>query len=69
MSFFAILLALLIEQARPMARHNAVYAGVRAWALWAGRNFDAGKQQHAWVVWGLTVLLSGSAMMTVRRSG
>ena len=65
MSFFAILLALLIEQARPMARHNAVYAGVRAWALWAGRNFDAGKQQHAWVVWGLTVLLPSLLVLGV----
>ena len=65
MSFFAILLALLIEQARPMARHNAVYAGVCAWALWAGRNFDAGKQQHAWVVWGLTVLLPSLLVLGV----
>jgi len=65
MSFFAILLALLIEQARPMARHNAVYSGVRAWARWAGRNFDAGKQQHAWVVWGLTVLLPSLLVLGV----
>ena len=30
MSFFAILLALLMEQARPLARGNPVYAGLRA---------------------------------------
>jgi adenosylcobinamide-phosphate synthase len=65
MSFFAILLALLIEQARPMARHNVVYTGVRVWAVWAGRNFDAGKQQHAWVVWGLTVLLPSLLVLGV----
>ena len=24
---------------------------------WAGRNFDAGREHHAWVVWGITVLV------------
>ena len=64
MSFFALLLALLIEQARPLARGNAVYAGVRAWAMGVGRNFDAGKSHHGWVVWSLTVLLPSSAPYT-----
>jgi adenosylcobinamide-phosphate synthase len=32
MSFFAILFALLIEQVRPLAQHNPVHAGLRAWA-------------------------------------
>ena len=65
MSFFAILLALLIEQARPMARHNPVHNGVRVWAQWVSRNFDAGKPQHAWVVWGLTVLLPSLLLLGV----
>lgn len=57
MSFFAILLALLIEQARPLARSNPIHAGLRAWALSASRNFDAGKPHHGWVAWSLAVVL------------
>ncbi|MCO5103376.1 MAG: CobD/CbiB family protein [Burkholderiaceae bacterium] len=57
MSFIAILLALLIEQARPLSRRNPVHAGLRAWSLSASRNFDAGKPHHAWVAWALAVVL------------
>ncbi len=56
MSFFAILFALLIEQARPLARSNPVHAGLRLWARWVSRNFDAGKAHHGWVAWSLTVV-------------
>ena len=56
MSFFAILFALLIEQARPLARSNPIHAGLRAWALSVSRNFDAGKPHHGWVAWSLAVL-------------
>lgn len=57
MSFFAILFALLIEQARPLARSNPIHAGLRAWALSVSRNFDAGRSHHGWVAWCLAVLL------------
>lgn len=57
MSFIAILLALLIEQARPLARSNPVHAGLRAWGLSVSRNFDAGKAHQAWVAWSLAVVL------------
>ena len=53
MSFFAILFALLIEQARPLARSNPIHAGLRAWALSVCRSFDAGQSRHGWVAWGL----------------
>ncbi len=55
MSFFAILLALLIEQARPLARSNPIHEGLRAWALSARRNFDAGSLSHGWITWTLAV--------------
>ncbi len=61
MSFFAILFALLIEQARPLARSNPVHAGLRLWARWVSRNFDAGKPHHGWVAWSLTV--AGPALL------
>ena len=61
MSFFAILFALLIEQARPLARANPVHTGLRLWARWVSRNFDAGKPHHGWVAWALTV--AGPALL------
>ncbi|HSV44207.1 MAG TPA: CobD/CbiB family protein [Ramlibacter sp.] len=56
MSFFAILFALLIEQVRPLARHNPIHASLRSWARWVSRNFDAGKPQHGWIAWTLAVV-------------
>ncbi len=56
MSFFAVLFALILEQARPLARGNWVHAGLRGWARWASRSFDAGQTQHGWMVWTLTVI-------------
>lgn len=57
MSFFATLIALLLEQARPLTRGNPVYAALRAWARWVRRNFDTGRSPHAWLAWGMAVLL------------
>jgi adenosylcobinamide-phosphate synthase len=57
MSFFAILLALLIEQVRPLSRGNPIHALLRHWALWVSRNFDAGKAHHGWIAWSMAVLL------------
>jgi adenosylcobinamide-phosphate synthase len=57
MSFFAILFALLIEQVRPLGPHNAIHGGLRRWARWVSKNFDAGKPHHGWVAWILAVLL------------
>jgi len=65
MSFFAILFALLIEQVRPLARHNAIHAGLRVWARWVSRNFDTGKPQHGWVAWSLAVVLPAAAAVGV----
>src|SRR6185369_7176479 len=65
MSFFAILFALLIEQVRPLARHNPVHAGLRGWARWVSRNFDAGKPHHGWVAWTLGVMLPAAGAVAV----
>lgn len=56
MSFFAVLFALLIEQARPLARGNWIHAGFRSWARWTSRNLDAGKPHHGWIAWSVAVL-------------
>ncbi len=65
MSFFAILFALLIEQARPLARSNPIHAGLRAWALSVCRSFDAGQSRHGWVAWGLAVLVPSLTVLAV----
>lgn len=57
MSFFAVLFALLIEQARPLARGNWIHAAFRSWARWTSRNLDAGKAHHGWIAWGVAALL------------
>ncbi|HET9822458.1 MAG TPA: CobD/CbiB family protein [Burkholderiaceae bacterium] len=56
MSFFAVLLALMIEQLKPLPRDNWVHDKLIDWVGWAGRNFDAGRARHAIVVWCVTVL-------------
>jgi adenosylcobinamide-phosphate synthase len=61
MSFFAVLLALVIEQLKPLPRRNWVHEALIDWVRWTGRNFDAGKDRHAWVVWIITAVLPALA--------
>ena len=56
MSFLAVLLALLIEQIKPLPRKNKIHDWLVAWVRWTGRNFDAGRAHHTWVVWCVSVL-------------
>jgi adenosylcobinamide-phosphate synthase len=56
MSFFAVLLALLLEQLKPLPRDNWVHQTLTSWVRWTGRNFDAGQPHHTWVVWCVSVL-------------
>jgi adenosylcobinamide-phosphate synthase len=63
MSFLAILVALLIEQVRPLASGNLVHNGVRVWVRWTARSFDAGRQSHGWLAWCFAVLVP--ALMTL----
>jgi adenosylcobinamide-phosphate synthase len=61
MSFFAVLLALVIEQLRPLPRRHAIHDALTGWAEWIGHNFDAGREHHAWVVWSIGTLLPAVA--------
>lgn len=65
MSFFAVLLALVIEQFKPLPRDNWVHHLLVSWVGWTGRNFDAGRDRHAWVVWGVSVLAPGVLLAAV----
>ena len=62
----AILLALLLEQARPMARGGPVHALVHAWASWITRSFDAGRQQHATLAWCVAVVLPAAGVFVLQ---
>ena len=55
MSFLAVLLALIVEQLRPLPQGNPVHESLIDWARWTARNFDAGREHHAWVVWAVTL--------------
>lgn len=57
MTLIAIVLALLLEQARPLNSQTPVYEGTRAWTRWIRRMLDAGQQPFAWVTWLVAVLL------------
>jgi adenosylcobinamide-phosphate synthase len=65
MNFFAVLFALLIEQLKPLPQGNVVHDALTGWMRWTGRNFDAGRDHHAWVVWGVTVLLPALLVFAV----
>ena len=61
MSFFAVLFALVLEQIKPLPRGNPVHDALTGWIRTTARNFDAGKESHAWVVWSITVLVPALA--------
>jgi len=65
MSFFAILLALVFEQARPLGRENPAHASLRAWSGWARHALDAGQVPHGWLAWLLAVVLPALAAALV----
>lgn len=65
MSFFSILIALLLEQVRPLSRSNPVHATLRAWTRWVRRNFDTGRAHHGGLAWALAVMVPSAAALTV----
>lgn len=60
MSFISVLIALLVEQARPIGQGNFVHTGMRAWVRWSAKNLDAGQPSHGWLAWGCAVVLPAS---------
>jgi adenosylcobinamide-phosphate synthase len=65
MSFFAIFLALVLEQARPLGVHNPVYQALEAWTRWVARTLDAGVRHLAWVTWGMATLAPAALALLV----
>jgi adenosylcobinamide-phosphate synthase len=65
MSFLAVLFALIIEQARPLARGNWIHAAFRRWARWTSRSLDAGQSHHGWIAWTVAVAVPAVATLLV----
>ncbi len=65
MSFFAILLALIAEQIKPLTYSHALSQLMRDWMDWMARTLDAGSRKQAWLAWWLTVLLPALAAWLV----
>ena len=65
MALFAIVIALLLEQVRPLGQGNAAVAALRRWVRAAGRAVDAGGQHHGWLAWSLAVVLPALAALGV----
>lgn len=65
MSFFAILLALVAEQIKPLTSSHALSQFMRDWMNWMARTLDAGSRKQAWLAWWLTVLLPALAAWLV----
>jgi len=65
MSFFSLLLALVIEQIRPLSGHHFLREGLRQWATWVGRNVDAGQKAHGWLTWVVTVGVPAVVVLTI----
>ncbi|MCW5633100.1 MAG: CobD/CbiB family protein [Rubrivivax sp.] len=55
MGFVAVVLALLLEQIKPLPRESSLHGLLRDYVGWCGRSFDAGKPHHAWVAWCVAV--------------
>ena len=65
MILFAIVIALLLEQVRPLEPHNPAAAALRRWARAVAHNVDTGTAHHAWLAWTLAVALPALAAAAV----
>ena len=57
MSFLAVLLALVLEQVRPLSPANVLHTGLRAWVRAVSGNLDAGRPLHGYLAWSAAVAL------------
>ena len=56
MKFLVLLMALLLEQARPLRRDNLLVVGYAAFAQTLRRQFDAGEYRQGVVAWAIAVV-------------
>lgn len=68
MAFFAIVIALLLEQVRPMAAGNGFSTVLRRWVRGVGRNVDTGTARHAWLAWALAAGLPALLVLALHKA-
>lgn len=56
MILLAIVIALLLEQVRPLPMWHPVAQQLHSWTRWVARNVDTGGRHHAWLAWSLAAL-------------
>ncbi len=56
MTFFSVLLALILEQVRALSTQNPVYNLIRSHATHTSQTFDAGQPRHGVLAWLVVVL-------------
>jgi adenosylcobinamide-phosphate synthase len=74
MNLFALLIAWLVEQVRPLQPGNVLSRTQRRWMRWITRNADAGKPAHARIAWGVAAVLpaavaAGVHLLLMRQLG
>jgi adenosylcobinamide-phosphate synthase len=55
MSFFALLFAFLLEQARPLSFGESLERVSQAWSDKVRNTLDTGDQRHAWTAWAVAI--------------
>jgi adenosylcobinamide-phosphate synthase len=65
MSFISVLIALLVEQARPLRQGNFIHTSMRGWVRWSARNLDAGQTIHGWLTWVCAVIFPAASAAAV----
>ncbi|MCI4439659.1 regulatory signaling modulator protein AmpE [Tibeticola sp.] len=65
MNLIAIVLALLLEQVRPVSEGNPMDRWIDRWFEWARCNFDAGQHHHGWLAWGAAVVVPAAFVLSV----
>lgn len=56
MGFFSLIVALLLEQARPLQADNPIHLAIARLAEFVERNFNAGERQHGAMGWAAIVV-------------
>jgi adenosylcobinamide-phosphate synthase len=66
MSFLSILVALLLEQVRPLGRHNPLRQWLAQFIHAVRRAFDAGQASHALLIWLVLAILPATGVALVQ---
>ena len=61
MSVVAVIIALVLEQWRPLGDRKALHGVASRWTRWVEESFNAGESRHGAIAWGIAVGLAAVA--------